>query len=305
MRRYTSALVPAAAVALLLAAAAPGAAAAGSTPAVVHADPIAHGVVKPRNEAGAPSSKTNMTYHGGRIMTTAHVHPIFWGTSWPTAAGDKITGIDSFYSGWGGSSYARTTVEYTDAAGTHVGASATTTGSVVDPTAASGGSTTTPILNEVATMITAGKVAQPEADGNAYYPVYTDLPRGNAGFCAWHSSGTVNGQLVEFAFFWKLDGDAGCDPADPSTTHSQGLEAIANVSAHELSEALTDPASPGAWYDSKGAENGDKCAWVFSGTQTFTNQSVWKLQGEWSNAAFLAGTGVANSSGQKGCLYSA
>ena len=84
-------------------------------------------------------------------------------------------------------------------------------------------------------------------------------------FCAWHSSGTCSGQRVEFAFFFfKLDGDAGCDPQDMQTTYSQGLAALANVSAHELSEARTDPATPGAWYDSQGQENGDKCARTFN-----------------------------------------
>ena len=47
---------------------------------------------------------------------------------------------------------------------------------------------------------------------NAYYPVYSDQPRGNAGYCAWHSSGTINGTRVQFGFFFNLDGDPGCDP---------------------------------------------------------------------------------------------
>jgi hypothetical protein len=84
---------------------------------------------------------------------------------------------------------------------------------------------------------------------------------------------------VGFAFFFKLDGDAGCDPPDTQTTHSQGLAALANVSAHELSEARTDPATPGGWYDSQGQEDGDKCAWTFSVPYV----TIWKLQGEWSN----------------------
>jgi hypothetical protein len=109
--------------------------------------------------------------------------------------------------------------------------------------------------------------------------------------------------LVQFAFFFKLDGDSGCDPQDTSGLHSQGLAALANVSAHELSEARSDPASPGAWYDRRGQENGDKCAWTFNvPLVTFSNGSQWKLQGEWSNAAFTAGTGYPNSNGQKGCL---
>ena len=126
----------------------------------------------------------------------------------------------------------------------------------------------------------------------AYYPVYSDQPRGNAGYCAWHSSGTINGMQVEFGFFFNLDGDSGCDPADPGNQHTQGLEALANVSGHELSEMLTDP-QLNAWYDQQGSENSDKCAWTFNGNVSIGGSS-WKIQGNWSNAAANAGTGYAN-----------
>jgi hypothetical protein len=107
---------------------------------------------------------------------------------------------------------------------------------------------------------------------------------------------------VQFAFFWNLDADSGCDPADSSGLHTEGLAALANVSGHELSEAMTDPRN-GGWYDSSGQENGDKCAWSFGAPLvTFKNGSQWKIQGEWSNKAFTSGTGYPNNSGQKGCL---
>jgi hypothetical protein len=82
----------------------------------------------------------------------------------------------------------------------------------------------------------------------------------------------VNGVLVQFAFFFNLDGDPGCDAQDSSNTHSQGLEALANVSGHELSEALTDPHGD-AWYDRKGAENADKCAWTFNGSENLAGRA--------------------------------
>jgi hypothetical protein len=238
-----------------------------------------------------------MTYHGGKIMTTANVRAIFWGTSWGTYTGDKITGIDTYYTGLTNSNYAKTVDEYTGTNG-QVAPTDTYLGHIVDGTAAAGGGNTSTILAEVCKVI-----ASPDTTGNGYYPVYTDVPRGNAGYCAWHSAGTCGGKAVQFAFFFKLDGDAGCDPQDTQTGHSQGLAAIANVSGHELSEARSDPASPGAWYDSSGAENGDKCAWTFNVPYvTFPDGNKWKLQGEWSNAAYTAGTGYPNSSGQKGCL---
>ncbi len=280
----------------VLATSAAGAVAAGPT---FTASPVAsydHVRGEARTQA-RPRGSANMTYHGGVIMPTANVKAIFWGSSWGTYTGDKVTGIDAFYTGWSNSNYAKTNTEYTGSNG-QVGAVTAYGGHLVDTTAATGGGSTSKILAEVAKMI-----PSPDASGNGYYPVYTDVPRGSAQYCAWHSTGSVNGIRVQFAFFFKLDGDAGCDPADTTTTHSQGLAAIANVSAHELSEAVTDPASPGAWYDGSGNENGDKCAWTFNvPSVTFSDGSAWKVQGEWSNAAYTAGTGYANLSGQKGCI---
>ena len=34
----------------------------------------------------------------------------------------------------------------------------------------------------------------------------------------------------------------------------------------------------------------------------FKNGKEWKIQGNWSNAAFSAGTGFPNLSGQDGCI---
>lgn len=286
------------AVALALASTITGGSGASARPELVAG--AAHGLIKPHGAAkasGGPRTP-NMTYHGGAVMTQAVTQAIFWGTSWGTDTSDKITGIDSLYRGLGGSNYARTNTEYTNSSGTHVGTAVTYNGHVNDPSAASGGGSTSAILAEVQRVIT-----NPDPSGNGYYPVYTDVPRGSAGYCAWHSSGTINGIRVQFGFFWKLDGDAGCDPQDSVNGHSQGLAALANVSGHEFSEMMTDPASPGAWYDGSGAENGDKCAWTYGGpTVTLPNNTQWKIQGEWSNAAYTAGSGYPNSAGQKGCL---
>ena len=262
------------------------------------------GLVHPRDDAhagGGGGSSPLMTYHSGKIMTTANIYPIFWGTSWKAYPGDEKSGIDTFYRGISGSNYAKTADEYTGQ-GAQVGPVTTAVASVEDDTAAAGGGSTSAILAEVQKEIAATAVPL-DSSGNGYYPVYTDLPRGHAGYCAWHSYGQVSGVTVQIAFFWKLDGDAGCDPQSSVPGQSEGLAASANVSAHEVSEARSDPASPGAWYDGQGNENGDKCAWTFGAPSvTLTNGTSWKLQGEWSNNAYTAGNGYPNSSGQKGCL---
>jgi hypothetical protein len=255
----------------------------------------ARGEARPGGGGGSPL----LTYHGGPVMTTgAYVEPIFWGTSWDTTlASEKQTGLRTFYAGMSGSTYDATNSEYTQSGGGHVGTIVTLGSSHVDSSAVPRriGNSTSPILDVACRNLT-----NLMTDG--YYPVYVDAPRGHAGFCAWHSTGTCNGVQIQFAFFFDLDGDAGCDPQDTSGHHSQGLAAVANVSGHELSETLTDQ-HLNAWTDASGAENSDKCAWSF-GTPflTFSNGSQWKVQGNWSNAAFNAGTGFANSSGQNGCL---
>jgi hypothetical protein len=249
---------------------------------------------------GHAGTSPDLTWHGGTVMPSAAVTAVFWGPSWSKATfvGDKIVGLDSWYTGVTGSSYAVTSDEYTGTNG-QVGSTVSYAGHLIDTSTVSRNvsRSVTATLNEVCKVI-----KTPVSNG--YYPVYVDTRRGGAGFCAWHSYGSCSGVPVQFGFFFNLDGDAGCDPADTSGLHSQGLAALANVTGHELSEARSDPRN-GGWLDSSGQENADKCAWTF-GTPllTFSNGSQWKIQGNWSNAAYDGSpqTGYPNSSGQHGCL---
>src|SRR5438874_6918944 len=234
----------------------------------------------------------NLTNHGGPIMTASVVKAIYWGTQWGNSSfvGDKQSGLDSFYGGWTGSKYAGTTTEYSSSNG-KVSGNVTYNGFVVDT---SGSLSSPPSTAQIVAEV-AKKISNPVANG--YYPVYVDLKRGNAGYCAWHDTGTVGTVQVQVAFFFNLDGDSGCNPGDTTPGRSEGLAALANVSGHELSEAETDP-HLNAWYDRQGYENADKCAWHLNKLSTFSNGSKWKIQGNWSNAAYNAGTGYYN----RGCI---
>lgn len=248
------------------------------------------------------SGSADMTWHSGLILQSNKTMAIWWGTEWTSAsfAGDKISGMDSFFSGFGNSNYAKASTEYTGttlSGGTgQVSASSTYLGHVIDSSAAPNKA-----LSTKSAVAEACKITNNNPDPAALYLIYTSTGAGHVSYCAWHSWGTCsNGAPIQVAYMPNLDGIAGCDPQDTWTSHSQGLAAIANVTAHELSETITDPRGQG-WFDSGGAENGDKCAWSFVGPVKL-GQSSWKLQMEWSNAAFDAGTGYANRSGQKGCL---
>jgi hypothetical protein len=283
------AVVAAFAVCLVAAAAAFG----GEPPSTVGAG-AAHGLVHARGDAGrgghGGGGSPLLVFHGGQIMSSADVTPIYWGTSW-SVGNSTIAGLTQFYGGIGNSSYLGTNTEYGGSNG-QVGTGVSLGTAIIDNSAApSRPPQTSDIAAEVGRMI-------PTPVANGYYPVYTDLPRGHAGYCAWHSWATINGVLTQFAFFFKLDGDPGCDPKDTQTGHSEGLAALANVSGHELSEALTDPRGD-AWFDSSGAENADKCAWTFSGTpENLKNNTSWKIQGNFSNAAYAAHSGYDGA----GCI---
>jgi len=262
----------------------------GNAPAALDAKP-AHGFIPSRHaNAAARARISQLIWHNGPVMHATTVVPVYWGSQWGNSSfvGDKVTGLNTLYSGIGGTPYARTNGEYTDGSGNVNTSSIGKSGNLTDTSATpSGAPSTSAVLAEVA------KVTGNHPVANAYYPVYSDQPRGNAGYCAWHSSGTIGGVRVQFGFFFNLDGDPGCDPQSPSSLgHSQGLAALANVSGHELSEMLTDP-QLNAWYDRQGEENSDKCAWTWSGTVAIGGQS-WKIQGNWSNAAAAARTGYAN-----------
>lgn len=227
--------------------------------------------------ATAVFSSPDLTYNGGPVLQATTTKVIFWGPKWgdPSFVGDKISGIDSWYEGVDGSSYAGSVDEYTDASGNQVGAASTYTGHVIDTTAASDSGA----INEACTVVN-------NPLPNEYVAVYLDQPR-TGGFCAYHTytSCANSNTQIEVAVFYNLD-DGSCNPLDNVTGHSQGLAALANMSGHEFSETRTDPLLT-SWYDSFGMETGDKCESVFPDPfVTFSNGSQWKIQANWSNYAY-------------------
>jgi hypothetical protein len=224
-----------------------------------------------------------LTWRGGPVLTSVLVNPIFWGPNWlrSSFAGDKISGLSSFFAGFNGSRYAAVDEEYTGSNGRISANSIRYQGYFLDPTSANGvlagGDATFFAVRDAVCR----NVRFPDRSGNGYYPVFVDVPRPTgSNFCAWHTFDYCRGTRVQFAFHWSLDGDGGCDPRDSSGLHSQGLAALANVAGHELNEARNDPMI-NAWLDASGYEGADKCAWKFpNGMATLKNGARFKLQAE-------------------------
>lgn len=244
-------------------------------------EPPMLGVHYARNAKPGGGARTSplLQYHGGLVQTSnSLVNPIYWGASW-SSSNPKIGALDGFYTAAGGTAYMGTNTEYTNSSGQHVSASVSFVGHTIDSSVAT---KTAPSTSAVLAVVARNF---PNPTAGAYYPVYSDQPRGNAGYCAWHSWGYVGTTPVQFGFFFNLDGDSGCDPNDTISGHSQGVAALGNVTGHELSEMVTDPWGQG-WYDRQGAENSDKCAWTFGGTLVTLGTTRWKIQGNWSNRAY-------------------
>jgi hypothetical protein len=228
-------------------------------------------------------TSANMTYHNGGVLLADRTEAIFWGTSWGTYTGDIVTGLDSFFGGFGNSNYAGITTQYYQISGgsqQFIGAGSTYDGHYIDGTTAPSGALSTSQVIAEACSATGNN-----PDPNTLYLVYTDTTAGNVNYCAYHTWGSCGTKPVQAAYMPNITGVAGCDPGNLyGVSGSEGLRALANVSAHELEETITDPRGS-AWYDRRGYEIGDKCAWLFSGPVTLSNGGVWQLQEEWSNAA--------------------
>jgi hypothetical protein len=245
----------------------------------------------------------------GAVLHSPGVTAIFWGAEWTDAgfADDIITGLDSLFAGFTGSTYARTVTEYYDRTG-QVTPYTTYFGHLIDTSAAPapGGLTSATAIAEVC------KATNNNPNSSDVYVVFASTDNGT-GACGFHTWGTCGSKRtavpVQVAAIPYASGVAGtgCDALqDTETGHSLALAQIANIAIHELVETITDPRGTG-WRDGFGDEMSDKCIRVFPESlglfPIFSNGSTWKLQGQWSNAAYRARSGAPNELGQFACIW--
>ena len=137
---------------------------------------------------------------------------------------------------------------------------------------ASGG--ITPVSDaDVATYInraiSTGVVSAPPAGTRAIY-VYlgannTRLSSGfGTAYCGWHTYGTLGVRNIPYIAIQDFNNNylSACAAQTISPNGDAQLDAMASVLVHEIDEVITDP-DIRTWYDSRGAENADKCAWTF------------------------------------------
>ena len=134
---------------------------------------------------------------------------------------------------------------------------------------------------DVATYInralTTGVITAPPVGTRAIY-VYigasnTRLSSGfGTAYCGWHTYGTLGARNIHYIAIQDFTNTylRACAAQTISPNGDAQLDAMASVLVHEIDEVITDP-DIRTWYDARGAENADKCAWSFGITSLMQN----------------------------------
>jgi hypothetical protein len=212
-----------------------------------------------------------ISYHGGPvILGTTNIYYIWYG-NW---AGNSATSIlTDLASNIGGSPYFNINTSYYDGSNTHISNSVHYAGSTTDNYSQGTSLSDAQIGSVVSAAITGGRLP---SDTNAVYFVLTSADvTASSGFCTqycgWHRNETVNGASIKYAFIGNPDRcPSSCAAQTTGPNGNAGADGMASILSHELEESVTDPLG-NAWYDTRGNENGDKCAWTFGTEYTTAN----------------------------------
>jgi hypothetical protein len=227
-------------------------------------------------------------YHGGPlILGGTNIHLIWYG-NWNNNTATTI--LPDFAQHIGGSPYFNINTTYTDGSGKAV------TNMCTLSTQASDNYSHGASLSDAA--VEAIVAAQNPTDTNGVYFVLTSADvNETSGFCTqycgWHTHATIAGKDIKYAFVGNPDRcPSACEPQTTSPNGNAGADGMASIMAHELEESTTDP-DLNAWYDRRGAENADKCAWTFGPVYTAAGGSAanmklgtrdYLIQQNWVNA---------------------
>jgi hypothetical protein len=244
--------------------------------------------------AKARPGTNGITYHGGPvILGTTNVYYIWYGNWSGNSATTILTNLGQNI---GGSPYFNINTTYYNGSNTHVSNSVFYVGSTTDNYSRGKSLSDSAIQGVVSDALVSGRLPY---DTNALYFVLTSADvTASSGFCTqycgWHTRGTINGHDIKYSFVGNPDRcPTACEAQTKGPNGNAGADGMASIIAHELEETVTDP-DLNAWYDSRGAENADKCAWTFGTTHTAPNGALYNMslgtmnyliQRNWVNAS--------------------
>lgn len=256
---------------------------------------------QPGQSTGRPGAKTHpgsggngISYHGGPVMLgPTNVYYIWYG-NWSTNTATTI--LTDLARSIGGSPYFNINTTYHNGSGAQVGNLVTYAGSTIDNYSQGTSLSDSQVQAVVASAITSGRL--PSDNAGVYFVLTSADVNENSGFCTqycgWHTNGTINGLDVKYSFVGNPDRcPSSCAAQSTGPNGNAGADGMASIISHELQESVTDPDGT-AWYDSRGQENADKCAWNFGQTSAAANGARYNMtlgarqyliQQNWVNAS--------------------
>ena len=240
-------------------------------------DFVAHGV-SPVVDAPPPF----LSNHGGPVLQSVQVVPIYWGAAWSTGTNTSLPGqLDAFFDSILTSSLIDLLGEYSTGStaighGSRLTSVSITTSEPGTANPTGGGRTVTDSQLQTALQgfINAGTV--PAVTANTLYFLYlppnvsvqqSSTSSSCSQFCGYHSS---FGSGIYYAVI-PFANCSGCQ------FPGAFLDTLTEVSSHELCEAITDPALNAWWDSNSGNEIGDIC------NRQTTRMGNFLVQTEWSN----------------------
>jgi hypothetical protein len=253
-------------------------------------------------QAARAGSGGNLVYHGGKVLRTNKTVAIYWGPASGFASGyDTLIGQyfgDVAHDSGSSANVYSVLNQYYDGTGS-ISYSSAYNGAVYDTSAyPSSGcsdavSATSICLSDSQFRAEIAKVVT-SPDPDTTYFVFTGRGVGScysssscafSNYCAYHMNVTVKGVTVQYANQpYTMTVPSACDSG--YHPNANDADATINVASHEHRESINDPLG-NAWYDRRGYEGSDKCAWNFGTVTGSYNQTInghhYILQQEWSN----------------------
>ncbi len=280
----------------------------------VHFMPLKSNAAEAHSQAGKsrPGSGTGISYHGGPVLQAGtKVVAIYWSGSaiynggpnpstLPTGTGTQDGSLVGFFlRNLGGSPYFGINSSYTDGSGRAIVNSVSYTGFWANAANAPTGTQNVTDAAMIAMLQSGFDSGALTYDGSTLYVIFTagkvNLGGGfGSQYCGYHTHGTVTiGGVAKNALYSAMPYDyaypGSCTNGSPSPNNDPGADGEVSVLAHEIEETTTDMMG-NAWYDSRGYENADKCAWTWGtsyngvsnitfGGRAFLVQQNWKNTG--------------------------
>jgi Phosphate-induced protein 1 conserved region len=242
---------------------------------------------------------SQIVYHGGPVLLTTNVAAVYWAASQiynngPTpgtsGAGSSDASLVGFFlSHLGGSPYFNINTTYYDGSGTHISNVVKYTQYWANNTNAPSGTQSVSDAQMLAMLQSGFASGALSYDASTVYAIFTsgqvNLGGGfGSSYCAYHNYGSVmvNGTprtvlyaAMPYNYTYPSACTSGFAAANGAT--DPGADYEVNTLAHEIEEATTDP-NLNAWFDRRGFENADKCAWTWGTTFTTSSGGVANVQ---------------------------